>query len=148
MAPGFDGRRVLNVALATLVVAIGFSFLWGTAFLPGLAAWTAAVAGFLWWKATSTTEIWAWSTLLLGAESFAWPVVLMVQLKHAAVTPSDEDMGTIATGIVLGLFSSVFWVSFAYGLFKRAWGIEVASRDAALPPAGTSRRVENRQKKR
>lgn len=35
---------------------------------------------FLWLKAESITEIWAWATLLLGLESFAWPVVLMIQL--------------------------------------------------------------------
>ena len=45
----------------------------------------------------------------------------MTQLKQAGETPSDEEMGTILSAVVLGLFSSVFWISFSYGLFKRAW---------------------------
>jgi hypothetical protein len=80
------------------------------------------VGGFLWWKARSITEVWAWSTLLLGLESFAWPLTLMIQLKGASETPSENEMGTILLAVVLGLFSSVFWISFSYGLFKRAWG--------------------------
>ena len=45
----------------------------------------------------------------------------MVQLKSATTAPSDEEMGTVLSAVVLGLFASVFWISFSYGLFKRAW---------------------------
>ncbi|TKS60205.1 MAG: hypothetical protein EWM72_01528 [Nitrospira sp.] len=123
---------LLNLLLGTLVVAVGFWLLWGTV-SPGIVAgWALAVGGFQWWKARTITEVWAWSTLLLGLESFAWPLTLMIQLKGASETPSEGEMGTILSAVVLGLFSSVFWISFSYGLFKRAWGA------APDPPSNTS----------
>ncbi|MCC6140303.1 MAG: hypothetical protein IT389_06775 [Nitrospira sp.] len=119
MPPPAQRILLLNIGLGTLVVAVGFWLLWGT-FSPWLVVlWALLVAAFLHWKCRTITEIWAWSTLLLGLESFAWPLQLMIQLKSAAAGPSDEEMGTILSAVVLGLFSSVFWMSFSYGLFKR-----------------------------
>jgi hypothetical protein len=45
----------------------------------------------------------------------------MIQLKGPSETLPEAEMGTILSAVVLGLFSSVFWISFSYGLFKRAW---------------------------
>ena len=101
------------------VVAVGFWLLWGTLVPWVVVLWGLFIGSFLYWKCRTITEIWAWSTLLLGLESFAWPLQLIVQLKSAAPGPSDEEMGTILSAVVLGLFSSVFWLSFSYGLFKR-----------------------------
>jgi hypothetical protein len=123
----------LNLFLGTLVVAVGFWLLWGTIFPVIVAGWALFVGGLLWWKARTITEVWAWSTLLLGLESFAWPLTLMIQLKGASDAPSEDEMGTILSAVVLGLFSAVFWISFSYGLFKRAWGV------APDPPSNTSR---------
>jgi hypothetical protein len=125
---------LLNQLLGTTVAAIGFWLLWGAVAPAAVLVWIAAVGGFLWWKARTVTEVWAWSTLLLGLESFAWPVLLMVQLKSAAAAPSDDDMGTVLSAVVLGLFSSVFWTSFSYGLFKRASSKEPAEHPADPAP--------------
>lgn len=122
----------LNLLLGTLVVAVGFWLLWETVSPVIVAGWALAVGGFLWWKARTITEVWAWSTLLLGLESFAWPLSLMIQLKAASAAPSEDEMGTILSAVVLGLFSSVFWISFSYGLFKRAWG--AAPEPTSLTP--------------
>ncbi len=112
---------LLNALLGTLVAVVGF-WLVGRDLSPiVLTGLILSVGGFLWWRARSLTEVWAWTTLLLGLESLAWPLTLMIQLKHASEIPSDEEMGTILSAVVLGLFSSVFWISFSYGLFKRAW---------------------------
>lgn len=124
---------LLNLLLGTLVVAVGFWLLWGAVYPVVVTGWALAVGGFLRWKVRTITEVWAWSTLLLGLESFAWPLTLMIQLKGASETPSEGEMGTILSAVVLGLFSSVFWISFSYGLFKRAWGV------APDPPSDTSR---------
>jgi hypothetical protein len=51
----------------------------------------------------------------------------MIQLKGVSETPSQDQMEAMLMAVVLGLFSSVFWIAFSYGLFKRAWG---ASTDA------------------
>jgi hypothetical protein len=123
----------LNRLLGTGVVAIGFWLLWGTLPVAAVVGWSVAVAGFLWWKAKTVTEVWAWSTLLLGLESFAWPVLLMIQLKSASSAPSDEEMGTVLSAVVLGLFSSVFWTSFSYGLFKRTGASTVQPTTESLP---------------
>lgn len=111
-----------NLLLGALVSAIGFWLLWETVPPVVIAGWAFAIGGFLWWKARTITEVWAWSTLLLGLESFTWPVSLMTQLKRASDQPSEDEMGMILSGVVLGLFSSVFWITFSHGLFKRAWG--------------------------
>lgn len=122
----------LNLLAGTFVVGVGFWIIWGTG-SPAIAAGAAIVVGvFLWWRARMITEVWAWSTLFLGLESFAWPLTLMAQLKETAPSPSDDDMGTILSAVVLGLLSSVFWISFAYGLFRRAWNL------AAGPPGSTA----------
>ena len=125
---------LLNLLLGTLVVAVGFWLLWGTVSPVIVAGWALAVGGLLWWRARTITQVWAWSTLVLGLESFAWPLTLMIQLKAASTTPSEDEMGTILSAVVLGLFSSVFWISFSYGLFKRAWGSAVDSPTNALSP--------------
>jgi hypothetical protein len=112
---------LLNLFLCVIVTTVGFWILWGAAWPFVVAGWALVVGIFLWWRARSVAELWAWATLGLGLESFIWPILLMTELKHASETPSDEEMGTILSAVVLGLFSSVFWISFSYGLFKRAW---------------------------
>ena len=123
---------LLNLFLGTLVVAVGFWLIWGTVSPVLVAGWALAMGGLLWWRARTIPAVWAWSTLVLGLESFAWPLTLMIQLKTASTTPSEDEMGTILSAVVLGLFSSVFWISFSYGLFKRAGGI------SPEPPSETS----------
>lgn len=137
----------LNVLLGTSVVAIGFWLLWGSVPSALLAGWALAAGGLLWWRGQTITEVWAWSTLLLGLESFAWPLSLMIQLQGASESPSEEKMGTILSAVVLGLFSSVFWISFSYGLFKRAWGDTPAplSTIQAVPHASQSAKRKNRR---
>ena len=111
----------LNLFLGTLVAAVGFWLLWGGSVSPVVVVgWALTVGLFLWYMTGSITELWAWSTLLLGLESFAWPLVLMIQLRGEAESLPESEMGTILSAVVLGLFSSVFWISFSYGLFKRA----------------------------
>lgn len=118
---------LLNALLGTLVAVVGFWLVGRDLSSIVLTGLILSVGGFLWWRARSLTEVWAWTTLLLGLESLAWPLTLMIQLKRASEIPSDEEMGTILSAVVLGLFSSVFWISFSYGLFKRAWQPEPSS---------------------
>src|SRR5688572_11702611 len=118
---------LLNLSLGTLVAAVGFWLIWGGTVSPVVVGgWTVSVGLFLWFMTESITELWAWSTLLLGLESFAWPLVLMIQLRGQADSLPESEMGTILSAVVLGLFSSVFWISFSYGLFKRARKVDSA----------------------
>lgn len=136
-----------NLVLGTLVTTVGFWIIWGGAWPGVVAAWALAAGGFLWWKAESVTEIWAWSTLGLGVESVIWPVQRMVQLNGAAETLSDDEMGAILSAVVLGLFSSVFWLSFAYGLFKRAWATSTNAVEHSSPAASPAQPAKRRKSK-
>ncbi|MCP9455425.1 MAG: hypothetical protein NNA18_04860 [Nitrospira sp.] len=123
---------LLNVVLATLVTTGGFWLIWQEPEWGSVMGWALAVAGFLWWKAGSVTEIWAWSTLGLGVQSVVWPIQRMIQFHNAAGTLSDEEMGAILSAVVMGLFSAVFWLSFSYGLFQRARKVAATSVQDSL----------------
>jgi len=110
----------LNAGLGSLVVAVGAWLAWDQLSIPGAGLVMAVVTAFLLWRGHTIGLVWAWSTLLLGVECFAWPIITMVQIRSATVQPSDKQMGTILSAVLMGLFSAVFWIAFSYGLFKRA----------------------------
>jgi hypothetical protein len=110
----------VNAVLGGLVVAVG-AWLASQAFsVLHVGLVLVAATGFLWWRGRTVTLIWAWSTLLLGIECFAWPIATMLQVRSAGGEPSDEQMGAILSATLMGVFSAVFWTAFSYGLFKRA----------------------------
>jgi hypothetical protein len=123
----------VNALLGGVVVTIGAWLAWDKLTLSGSLLIFLAVLGFLIWRGKTVALVWAWSTLLLGIESFAWPLLTMLQIRSATDQPSDEQMGTILSAILMGLFSSVFWIAFSYGLFKRRDGTEPASSSDATP---------------
>ena len=110
----------VNAALGGMVVAIGAWLAWNELSVYGVAGILIAAATFLWWHGRTVTLIWAWSTMLLGAECFAWPIMTMLRIRSTGAEPSDDEMGAILSAIIMGLFSAVFWIAFSYGLFKRA----------------------------
>jgi hypothetical protein len=61
----------------------------------------------------------------------AWPIATMLRVRFSGSQPTEEEMGAILNSVLFGLFSSVFWVTFALGLFKR-------QKEAAAPPAAPS----------
>ena len=99
--------------------------------------------GFLWWRASNIGGVWAWTTLMLGIESMVWPMVTMFQIRSEGSPPTEEQMGTILNAVLFGLFSSVFWVTFSLGLFKRV-------REQTAPPPSVLREepVSTRRKKK
>ncbi|MCS6317879.1 MAG: hypothetical protein H8K05_08935 [Nitrospira sp.] len=118
----------LHAVLGGIVVAIGIVVMWDQV-TPTWALLAAAVAtAFLWWQGQSITAIWAWTTLGLGVESMAWPIVTMIRMRTGGSQPSEEQMETILNAVLFGLFTSVFWITFAFGLFKRL-------REQQAPPA-------------
>lgn len=120
----------VHAALGSAVVAVGAFFAWDQLSLYGAGLVFAVTFGILVWRGTTIGLIWAWSTLFLGIESFLWPIITMVQIRSAATQPSDEQMGTILSAVLMGLFSAVFWMAFSYGLFRRAATSEAASSDS------------------
>lgn len=136
---------LLNLILGTFVSTVGFWILWNAASLVVVVGWALAVCAFLWWKARSVTEVWAWVTLTLGLESFAWPLQRMIQLKSATETPSNDEMGAILSDVILGLFFSVFWMSFSYGLFKWAWRNPTEATSKTMSTNNVSRTVKRKK---
>ena len=126
----------VNAVLGSLVVVTGLWLVWGELPMPVALATALAVAGLLAWRSTSLGEVWAWATGLLGLESLAWPVATMVQVRLATEQPTDQQMGQILTAILFGLFSSIFWLTFSYGLFKR---LARSRGEAGSAGAGESR---------
>jgi hypothetical protein len=56
-----------------------------------------------------------------------------VKIRSGTSEPSDEEMSTILSAVLMGLFSAVFWIAFSYGLFKRVGGEEP---DTTAPSPG------------
>ena len=135
----------LNALLGSLVVAAGAWLAWDSFSPWGVFLVAGGVAGFLIWQGRTIGLVWAWATLLLGLESLAWPIITMVQVRSTTAEPTDEQMGTILSAVLMGLLSAVFWITLSYGLFKRAGQpIAAASTDAidSHPPAPQSERPE------
>jgi multisubunit Na+/H+ antiporter MnhC subunit len=107
----------LNAILGSLAVAFGFWLIWPDARVAAVLG--LVIAGTLMWYAASISRVWVWSTALLGLESLAWPLTVMIQARGVSAEPTPEQMGQILTALVGGLFSSIFWLTFAYGLYKR-----------------------------
>jgi len=60
-----------------------------------------------------------WSTLLLGLESLAWPFQMVGELEQYGPEPPIEEMSKVFTAVLFGVFSGVFWLTFAYGIYRR-----------------------------
>jgi hypothetical protein len=109
----------LNAALGSLVITFGLWLVWGEAPIMVLVAFAVLLGLLLSWGSDSLAAVWGWTTALLGLESLAWPVVTMLQVRLAAREPTEQEMGAILTSVLFGLFSSIFWLTFSYGIFKK-----------------------------
>ena len=125
----------LHAGLGGVVLAVGALLLWsGTPPVWSL-LFAVGAMGFLWWRGQSVGAVWAWATLLLGVESMAWPIATMIQIRSTGNQPTDDQMGTILNAVLFGLFSSVFWVTFSLGLFKRLKEANQPARPQAAEPS-------------
>jgi hypothetical protein len=113
------GTLQLNAVLGSLVVTCGLWLVWGEAPVMVLAAFAVGLALLLSWGSASLAAVWAWATALLGLESFALAVMTMIQGKLADREPTEEEMVSILTAMLFGVFSSIFWLTFSYGIFKK-----------------------------
>ncbi len=109
----------LNATIGSLVLTCGLWLVWGEAPVMVLAAFALLLGLFLSWGSASLAAVWGWTTGLLGVESLAWPIMTMVQMKLAAREPTEEEMVSILTAMLFGLFSSIFWLTFSYGIYKK-----------------------------
>lgn len=139
--------RRLQAVLGSLAVTIGFWMLWSSISAAQAIGVALLVAAFLIWSGSTSAHIWAWTTLLLGLESLAWPVSTIVQERMTEGQPSAEQMGQILTAMLFGLFAGVFWITFAYGIWAR-WIRQPAPAAQSKAVSIGSRQVQSRRRKR
>jgi len=135
----------VNAVFGSLAVTVGLWLLIGALPLPIGIAVGLALAILLSWKCPSIGYIWAICTLLLGVESLAWPMLQMADLQQLGPEPPLEEMEKIFTAVLFGLFSGVFWMTFAYGIYKRTRG---AIQHSPFPEPSTSSPTKKKSKKK
>ena len=136
----------VNAVLGSVAVTVGLWLLFGALPIPIGIAMAIGLAVVLAWKCPSMGYIWAICTLLLGVESLAWPMMEMTALQQLGPEPPMEDLERIFTAVIFGLFSGVFWMTFAYGIYKRTQGPIIHS---SFPvPASSSPPKKKKSKKK
>lgn len=135
----------IHAVLGAIVVTIGVWLAVGAAPAELLGAVALGVAGFLVWQGTTIGRIWGWTSLLVGLASAAWPIATMVQVRGQTAEPSDEQMGLILTAVVAGLFASVFWTSFAVGIFRWIKRRETEQAEAKVKAEAADRQRSKKQ---
>lgn len=110
---------VVNAVLGAMAVTVGLWFLQGDlsssvtiVIIVGLTILYAKVC-------PTAAHVWMWSTLLLGVESLAWPFQLLGELEQYGAEPPIEEMSKVFTAVLFGVFSGIFWLTFAYGIYRR-----------------------------
>ena len=115
-----DPKLYVNAVLGAMAVAGGLWFLQGglslTVTVLVVVGLTAALANIC----QRAAQVWTWSTLLLGLESLAWPFQLLGELQQFGPEPPMEEMSKVFTAVLFGVFSGIFWLTFAYGLYRRS----------------------------
>lgn len=96
----------------------------------------------------TVAHVWAWSLFLLGLESLAWPFQMLGELSSLGPEPPLEDMQRIFTAVLFGLFSGVFWLTFAYGIYRRIQGKLVTNRDTVDGSVSKAKAKAMRKKNR
>ena len=110
---------LINAVLGSLTVTVGLWLLLGELSAPVALVLALGLAGLLAWKCPTIAYVWTASTLLLGLESLAWPLIQITDLQKLGPEPPLEDLQRIFTAVLFGLFSGVFWMTFSYGIYKR-----------------------------
>ncbi|MCA9471777.1 MAG: hypothetical protein KC594_06930 [Nitrospira sp.] len=134
-----------NAVVGSLIVTVGLWMLLGELPLALGLVIALGLAGTLAWKFQAIAHIWTATTLLLGVESLAWPVLQMIDLQTLGPEPPLEDLQRIFTAVLFGLFSGVFWMTFAYGIYKRSRGEPPLPESTAPPPSNKKRKRSKRK---
>jgi len=142
----------LHAVLGAIAVTFGFWLVWGGLPIPVVVLVALVAAGLLAWQGRTIAHVWAWTCLLMGLASAAWPMATMVQVRMeagAGADPSDEAMERILTAVVAGLVSSVFWISFGSGIFRWIKRKEMEQAEVeAKAEAADGKRLQKQQQSR
>ncbi len=137
----------VNAVLGSLIVTVGLWLLVGALPVPVGIVVAIGLAILLAWQCPSIGYIWSICTLLLGIESIAWPMMQMADLQKLGPEPPMEDLERIFNAIIFGLFSGVFWMTFAYGIYKRTRG-PITHHPFPEPSTGSTSKKKSKKKPR
>ena len=115
-----DPKLYVNAVLGAMAVAGGLWFLQGGLSLTVTVLVVVGLTAVLANICQRVAHVWMWSTLLLGLESLAWPFQLLGELQQFGPEPPMEEMSKVFTAVLFGVFSGIFWLTFAYGLYRRS----------------------------
>ena len=115
----YTPKFLINAVLGAMAVAGGLWLLSGG--ISGVVTVTVVVGLMVVFAKTcpGVAHVWMWSTVLLGIESLAWPVPLVLELRQLGPEPPLETMSEVFTAVLFGVLSGIFWLTFAYGLYRR-----------------------------
>ena len=111
---------VVNAVLGAMAVTVGLWFLLRGDLSSSVTIVIIIGLTILYARVCPTAaHVWMWSTLLLGVESLAWPFQLIGELEQYGAEPPLEEMSKVFTAVLFGVFSGIFWLTFAYGIYRR-----------------------------
>jgi hypothetical protein len=137
----------VNAVFGSLAVTVGLWLLIGALPVPIGIVVGIGLAILLAWKCPSIGYIWAVCTLLLGVESIAWPMMQMADLQQLGPEPPIEELERIFTAVLFGLFSGVFWMTFAYGIYKRT-RVPISHHPFPVPTSSSPTKKKSKKKSR
>lgn len=136
---------LINAVLGAMVVTIGLWFLQdGLSLVTTIAM--IVVATIVVAKVSPTiAHVWMWCTLFVGLESIAWPFQMLVDLRELGQDPPLEDMQRVFTAVLFGFFSGIFWMTFAYGIYRR---IQAKKENSTTTPTLTANQEKAKRRKK
>lgn len=137
---------LINAVLGSVTVTVGLWLLLGELSAPVALALALGLSGLLAWKSPTIAYVWTVSTLLLGVESLAWPLLQITDLQKLGPEPPLEDLQRIFTAVLFGLFSGVFWMTFSYGIYKRTRSQQNPPKSSYIPkPDGKKKKSKGKR---
>ncbi|MCZ6801304.1 MAG: hypothetical protein O7F12_12535 [Nitrospirae bacterium] len=137
-------KILINSVLGSMAMTAGLWLLWGglpSAVTVILVVGLSVILGRI---SPTVPHVWAWSTCVMGIESLAWPFMVMGSLGDLGPEPSLEDMQQMFSAVLFGVFSGIFWLTFAYGIYRR-----IHNRlHPVKPPSSDPRTLTKAQRKK
>lgn len=134
----------LNAVLGGMVATGGLWMLMGELSLPVTVVIVVALTVGLLKVSPTVAHIWLWTTVILGIESLVWPVQTMSKLQGLGPEPPLEVMQQMFTAVLFGVFSGIFWLTFAYGIYRRIHPLPQTTDSPSTSFSSKSRRKKKR----
>lgn len=139
-----DAKLLVNAVLGAMAVAGGLWLLQGGLSLAVTVTVVVGLTVVLAKTCPGIAQVWMWSTLLLGLESLAWPFLLLGELQQFGPEPPLEEMSKVFTAVLFGVFSGIFWLTFAYGLYRRTQPTPEEPAEPLTPNQAKAKRKKQR----